>query len=71
MANTPSSHNEIHIGHNASGPVVAGDNNHVKVTGPAEPTQTNTARDDGTVYAAANGDIHVHHDTADEEPAED
>ncbi|SDO42166.1 hypothetical protein SAMN04487981_110313 [Streptomyces sp. cf386] len=70
MTHKPPSHNEIHIGGNASGPVVAGDNIRVKVTQPAETTrtdQTNTAKDDGTVYAAANGDIHIHHDEAGDE----
>ncbi|MFI6008766.1 hypothetical protein ACIBAG_08025 [Streptomyces sp. NPDC051243] len=64
MANKPSSQNKIHIGGNASGPVVAGERITVKVSQPAETNQTSTAKDDGTVYAAANGDIHIHHDDA-------
>ncbi|MBL3666822.1 hypothetical protein JL475_12630 [Streptomyces sp. M2CJ-2] len=67
MAQKPASQNKIHIGGNASGPVVAGDNIRIKVTQPAETAQTNTAREDGTVYAAANGDIHVHHDETGDE----
>ncbi|MFF2850225.1 hypothetical protein ACFVT5_28380 [Streptomyces sp. NPDC058001] len=70
MAHKPPSQNKIHIGGNASGPVVAGDNIRVKVTQPAETTQTNTAKEDGTVYAATNGDIHIHHDEAGEEGEE-
>ncbi|WP_234347634.1 hypothetical protein [Streptomyces specialis] len=60
----------IRIGGNASGPVVAGHDNHVEVHHPApgpqpEPvpsTQTNTAKDHGTVYAVTHGDMHIHHD---------
>lgn len=59
--------NSVRIGGDAHGPVVVGDNNRVKATRPAETTQTNTAKDEGTVYAAANGDIHIHHEDAGEQ----
>ncbi|WP_326723086.1 MULTISPECIES: hypothetical protein [unclassified Streptomyces] len=67
MARKRPSRNEIHIGGNASAPVVAGDNNQVKVVQPAESTQTNTAKDNGTLYGVTNGDIHIHHDDAGDE----
>jgi hypothetical protein len=64
----------IRIGGDASCPVIAGHHNHVEVHHPApasqlapgsEPvtsTQTNTAKDHGTVYAVTNGDMHIHDD---------
>ncbi|MEU5362924.1 hypothetical protein ABZ354_05365 [Streptomyces sp. NPDC005925] len=70
MARRPSSQNRIHIGGDASGPVVAGEHITVTTTGTAETTQTNTAKEDGTLYAAAHGDIHVHHAEAIEVPDE-
>ncbi|BBB02035.1 hypothetical protein RVR_9732 [Actinacidiphila reveromycinica] len=62
----------VSIGGDASGPVVVGRDNHVEVHQPApvsvpEPppdaaasTQTNTAKDHGTVYAVTGGDMHIH-----------
>ncbi|MFJ2826828.1 hypothetical protein ACIPC1_04355 [Streptomyces sp. NPDC087263] len=64
MARKRPSHNEIHIGGDVSAPVVVGDNNQVKVTQPAETTQTNTAKGNGTLYGVTNGDIHIHHEDA-------
>ncbi|MFF1344211.1 hypothetical protein ACFVYT_41525 [Streptomyces sp. NPDC058290] len=68
----------IRIGGDVSGPVVVGNDNHVEVhqsapasapaprtvpeAEPAKSTQTNTAKDEGTVYAVTNGDMHIHHD---------
>ncbi|MEU6080180.1 hypothetical protein [Streptomyces sp. NPDC047108] len=64
----------IRIGGDVSGPLVVGHNNCVEVQHPAptprsvpesEPvtsTQTNTAKDRGTVYAVTGGDMHIHHD---------
>jgi len=65
----------IRIGGNASGPVVAGHNNHIEDHHlesppqpdatppeehlPAESVQTNNARERGTVFAVTNGDMHV------------
>ncbi|MDJ0379333.1 hypothetical protein [Streptomyces sp. G-G2] len=58
---------EIRIGGDVSGPVIVGNGNHVGLgnpaPGPAGPSQTNTAKDHGTVYAVTNGDMHVHHDS--------
>ncbi|MGH4028602.1 hypothetical protein ACQB60_06650 [Actinomycetota bacterium Odt1-20B] len=63
------SHNNVRIG-KASGPVVAGDGNHVEIhhaapePAPAEsgPTQNNTAKDHGTLFTVMKGDLHVHQD---------
>ncbi|MFF2810452.1 hypothetical protein ACFVT2_25440 [Streptomyces sp. NPDC058000] len=68
----------IRIGGDASGPVVAGHENHVEVhqdppdarTGstpaqeeqPPGPTQTNTAKDHASVFTVMNGELHIHHD---------
>ncbi|MFE2140611.1 hypothetical protein ACFXA3_02435 [Streptomyces sp. NPDC059456] len=66
----------IRIGGDVSGPVVVGHDNHVEVhrsasacvprtvpeAEPVKSTQTNTAKDEGTVYAVTNGDMHIHHD---------
>jgi hypothetical protein len=62
--------NTIRIGGNASGPVVAGNDNRVEVRQAAPesaaedggPAMTNTAKDHGTVYAVMNGEMHVHHE---------
>jgi hypothetical protein len=65
----------IHIGGNAAGPVVAGDNNHIEAAPPpadddarAASSQTNTAHDRGTVYAVQYGDLHVHQHPAPSRP---
>ncbi|MEU8968391.1 hypothetical protein AB0D11_03795 [Streptomyces monashensis] len=70
------SRNTIRIGGDASGPVVAGDDNRVEVRRvapepapepaaepvPADngPTQINTAEDNGTLFTVMNGELHVH-----------
>jgi hypothetical protein len=63
----------IRIGGDAYGPVIAGHNNRVKnvvenagttegdENPPTNSSQTNTASDDGTVYAVTNGDMHIYH----------
>ncbi|RKN11451.1 hypothetical protein [Streptomyces radicis] len=63
MAETPGGHAEIHIGGDAHGPVIAGNDNRVETRRPdPEPaTQTNTASDNATIYAVTQGDLHVHH----------
>jgi hypothetical protein len=50
----------IRIGGDASGVVVAGDDNRVEVHEPPGSIQTNTAHDHGTVYAVTDGDMHIH-----------
>ncbi|CAM3169466.1 MULTISPECIES: hypothetical protein [Streptomyces] len=68
----------IRIGGDASGPVVAGHDNHVEVHGDGGegregggPTQSNAAHDHGTVYTVMNGELHVHPYTAPQNPAPD
>ncbi|MEU2083820.1 hypothetical protein ABZ569_18365 [Streptomyces albus] len=67
----------IRIGGDASGPVVAGHDNHVEVHGDggedreSGPTQSNAAHDHGTVYTVMNGELHVHPYTAPQDPAPD
>ncbi|MFF8989831.1 hypothetical protein ACF09H_07735 [Streptomyces sp. NPDC014983] len=64
------SRHSVRIGGDASGPVVAGNDNRVEVhqDGPgadpeaAGPTQNNTAEGHGTVFTVMNGDLHVHHE---------
>ncbi|BBC95989.1 hypothetical protein SRO_4813 [Streptomyces rochei] len=62
--------NSIRIGGDASGPVVAGNDNRVEVPQAAPeaagPVQNNTADGHGTVYTVMNGDLHVHHEPPDE-----
>lgn len=69
----------IRIGGDASGPVVAGRENHIEVHhgqpdsqvdsvpsgGRQNPrsTQTNTANDHGTVCTVMNGELHIHHNS--------
>jgi len=50
--------NSIRIGRDATGPVVAGRYNVVESQQPTA-TQENSAKDEGTVYAVTNGDLHV------------
>lgn len=57
------SENTVRIGGDAHGVVVAGDHNRVEVHETPEATQTNTARDHGTVYAVTDGDMHIHEPT--------
>ncbi|MFI1797853.1 hypothetical protein ACH427_10900 [Streptomyces sp. NPDC020379] len=70
--------NTIRIGGDASGPVVAGHDNHVEIhhappaigtgSAPDEPpdatgsAQINTADGHGTVFTVMNSDMHVHDD---------
>ncbi|MFF8281761.1 hypothetical protein ACF06W_03455 [Streptomyces albus] len=67
----------IRIGGDASGPVVAGHDNHVEVHGDggegreSGPTQSNAAHDHGTVYTVMNGELHVHPYTTSQNPAPD
>lgn len=82
-SSTPGNRYTIRITGDASGPVVAGDDNHVEVhqpptaaavpaepAPPAGPTQTNTAHDHGTVYTVMRGEMHIHHaDRPGEAPA--
>lgn len=66
--------NSIRIGGDASGPVVAGNDNRVEVRQAAPeadreaagPVQNNAADGHGTVYTVMNGDLHVHHEPPDE-----
>ncbi|MEY9861106.1 hypothetical protein ABH935_006746 [Catenulispora sp. GAS73] len=57
---------KISVGRDVNGQVVIGDGNLIHTspgkTGPS-PTlhQQNTAKDHGTAYSAAQGDIHIHH----------
>ncbi|UED84884.1 hypothetical protein [Streptomyces profundus] len=63
----------VHIGGNATGPVVAGHGNTIetRTEQPAEqpnerpaqapgPTQTNLATDHASVFTVMNGELHVH-----------
>jgi len=59
--------NSLRIGGDAHGPVVVGDNNRVDGK-PAGPTQHNTAKDGGTVFAVMNGNQDI--DRHDEEGPE-
>lgn len=68
MTSAPGEHYSVHIGGDAKGPVVVGHGHHVEFTtappaatrdAPAA-TQTNTAREQGTVYAVTGGDMHIH-----------
>ncbi|MEU2604102.1 hypothetical protein [Streptomyces albus] len=68
----------IRIGGDASGPVVAGHDNHVEVHGDGGegregggPTQSNAAHDHGTVYTVMNGELHVHPYTTPQDPTPD
>ncbi|UCM91264.1 hypothetical protein [Streptomyces marincola] len=72
MTTTQGDHYSVHIGGDLTGSVVVGHGNHVEshhVPAPqssadggtrAPASQTNTARDRGTVYAVTDGDMHVH-----------
>jgi len=66
MTSAPGDKFTIRIDGDASGPVVAGHDNVVSHTQPAESTQTNTANEHGTVYTVMHGDLHLHHDDGDQ-----
>lgn len=77
----------ISVGGDASGPVVAGHDNHVEVGRPpadvppgSSPdreeqapghTQTNTANDHGSVFTVMNGEMHIHQDDNSRTPREE
>ncbi|WP_369205797.1 hypothetical protein [Streptomyces sp. PU-14G] len=71
MAPPPDNRYSVRIGGDASGPVVAGHDNHVEVQqapaadasaegGNTPNTQTNTANDNASVYTVMNGELHIH-----------
>ncbi|MET9857981.1 hypothetical protein ABZY93_01445 [Streptomyces smyrnaeus] len=82
MRPAPGDSFSVRIGGDASGPVVAGHDNHVEVHRPADgstpsgdpadggPTQTNTADGNSTMYTVMNGELHVHHENESGEPPE-